>query len=79
MAPEDFRLIPASVSTRRGPRTDLYSSVVAAFVASTEPSVRVELPDKKPATITRGLHRAIASSGAAVHVAQLEGQVYLRR
>jgi len=79
MAPEDFRLIPASVSTRRGPRTDLYASVVAAFVASAEPTVRVELPGKKPATITRGLHRAIASSRAAVHVAQLEGQVYLRR
>jgi len=79
MSHEDFRLVPASVSTRRGPRTNLYVDVVEAFLASPEPSVRVELPGKMPATVTRGLHRAIASSGVAVHVAQADGKVYLHR
>ena len=79
MAPDDFRLVPASVSTRRGPRTNLYADVVEAFLASPEPSVRVDLPGKRPATVTRGLHRAIASSDVTVHVAQVDGKVYLHR
>ena len=76
---DSFRLVPAPVPHKRGPRTALYSDILDAFIASSEKSVLVELPGKQHLTITRGLRRAVSTSGADVRVAQSQGKVYLYR
>jgi len=76
---DSFRLVPTPVPHKRGPSTALYAHILDAFVESGEESVLVELPGKQHLTITRGLRRAVSSSGADVRVAQSQGKVYLYR
>jgi len=79
VAPEGFRLIPAPRPKRRGPKTNLYEDVIRAFMSSSEHSVIVELPDKQPLTIAKGLRRAISTLEVDVRVAVRKDSVYLLR
>jgi len=81
MSPRDkkpWKLIPEPVPAR-GARASMYDRIVAEFVASGEPSVRVELEGRKPASIRLSLKKAVERSGAKVALVARGSATYLKR
>ena len=79
VSPKEYRLVPASVPLKRGPKTRLYAQILEEFLASEENGARVDLPGKAAATVAVGLRRAIRNSSANARVTVSEESVYLRR
>lgn len=72
-----YKLIPAELPHKVREATNLYEEIIRDFVGSDLESAIVELPERKPATMTIGLRAAIKTTKADVKVAQRGEQVFL--
>lgn len=75
----DFKLIPAEIPSRRARGASVYGGILEAFSKSAEKSVRVDVPDRKPATVALGLRQALKKSGLRVAVIQRGAEIYLKK
>ena len=72
-----FTLVPADVPVKATVKGSLYDEVLAQFEESGLKSVRVDIPDAKPASIVVGLRKRIDICHSSATVAQRGTQVFL--
>jgi hypothetical protein len=76
---KQYTLVPAEIPPRRGRGVGVYAEAVADFVASGLGSALIEMPGRKPQSLTLGLRKAAEASGAGVKVVSRDGRAYLQR
>ncbi|PKQ16758.1 MAG: hypothetical protein CVT67_03010 [Actinobacteria bacterium HGW-Actinobacteria-7] len=65
----DYKFVDATPPTRAGRgKSDYYAKMIAAFVKSGKPSVKVTETGRKPSTLQIGLAKAVKESDPAVPV-----------
>ena len=76
---KEFKLVPAEIPGKQARGGTLYSSILGEFAKSAEKSVRVEVANRKPATVTLGLRTAIKASKVKMAVLQRGTEIYLQK